>query len=167
MKTSYKRAHTKARIKAQSTEGSEKFVTVNAVRQVLDNREVTTGNGSDEVGIKALEGYFDNLAASTANKKSVLEKLVVNNAKLSATNEDLVAIVKKYSTRIRISNERSTASRKWAAVGQHKGSDTQRCAPIAKSKFIYFRFTMLGLADGPTPSRLDFPTRRAIILILC
>ena len=42
----------------------------------------------------ALEGYFDNLCAAATNEKSVLEKLVAKNAKLAATNEDLVAIVK-------------------------------------------------------------------------
>ena len=36
--------------------------------------------------MKALEGYFDNLASVAANKKSVLEKLVANNATLAATN---------------------------------------------------------------------------------
>ena len=45
--------------------------------------------------MKALEGYFDNLAAAAVNKKSVLEQLVANNTKLALTNENLVAMVKE------------------------------------------------------------------------
>ena len=49
------------------------------------------------MGLKSLEGYFDNLAAaaSATNGKTVLEQLVASNAKLAATNEELVAVVKK------------------------------------------------------------------------
>ena len=47
--------------------------------------------------MKALEGYYINLAAAAINKISVLDQLVTNNAKLAATNEDLVAMVKKLS----------------------------------------------------------------------
>ena len=57
-------------------------------------------NGGDKVGMKAPEGYFDNLAAAEINNKSVLEQLVDNNSKLAATNEDLVAMVKKLSNEI-------------------------------------------------------------------
>ena len=45
--------------------------------------------------MKALEGYFDNLASAVVNEKSVLETLVANNTKLAANNESLVAMVKK------------------------------------------------------------------------
>ena len=108
-KTSYKRAHAKVRVKAQAVEGFDKFGAVNAADQVLKNSEVATENGGDEVGMKALEVYFDNLAAINNNKKSVLDQLVTNNANLAATNEYLVAIVKNYPTRISISNKRTTA----------------------------------------------------------
>ena len=47
------------------------------------------------MGMKDLEGYFDNLTAAATNKKLVLDQLVANNAKLAATNKYLVAIVKK------------------------------------------------------------------------
>ena len=30
-----------------------------------------------------------------------------------------------------------------------------------------FRFTMLGLADGPTPSQLYFPTGPVLVLVIC
>ena len=34
--------------------------------------------------------------------------------------------------------------------------------------FIYgLRFTMLGLADGITPSQPDFPNKQALVLVLC
>ena len=111
-KTTYKREHVKARVKAQTTEGSDKFGAANAAEKVLKTSKVETNNGGDEVGMKDLEGYFDNLAAAAINKKSVLEQLVANNAKISATNKDLVAIVKTFPTILRISNYKPTASRK-------------------------------------------------------
>ena len=96
-KTSSKRSHNKARVKAQAAEGSDKFGAANAAGRVFKNSKVATENGHNEVGMMALEGYFDNLCVAATNKKSVLEKLVAKNAKLAATNEDLVAIVKKLS----------------------------------------------------------------------
>ena len=45
--------------------------------------------------MKALKGYFDNIAAAAVNKKSVLQQLVLNNTKLAANNESLVDLVKK------------------------------------------------------------------------
>ena len=81
-------------------------------------------NGGDEVGMKSLEGYFDNLAAAAINKKSVLEQLVANNSKLDVNNEDLVAMVKNCLTRLRIPKEKPPASRKWAASGHHKERGT-------------------------------------------
>ena len=62
-----------------------------------------TNNGGNEVGTEALKGYFDNLAATTINDKSVLEQLFANNSKISATNEDLMALVKNIPKRLRIS----------------------------------------------------------------
>ena len=58
------------------------------------NSSVATDNGGKAVGLKALEEYFDNLAAASTNEKTVLEQLVACNAKLAATNEELVAVVK-------------------------------------------------------------------------
>ena len=49
----------------------------------------------DNDGVKALEGNFDNLATAAVNEKSILEQLVLNNTKLAASNERLVALVKK------------------------------------------------------------------------
>ena len=57
--------------------------------------------GVDDGVMKALEGYFDNLAAAGVNENSVLEQLVVNNTKLVATNENLVAMVKKLTNDIK------------------------------------------------------------------
>ena len=69
---------------------------------VHNTSKVETNNGVDKVGMKDLEGYFDNLAAAAVNNKSVLELLVANNAKLAATNNELFAIVKKLSNKIKI-----------------------------------------------------------------
>ena len=49
----------------------------------------------DDGSIKSLEGYFDNLAASAVNEKSVLDQLVANKTKIAANNESLVTMVKK------------------------------------------------------------------------
>ena len=51
--------------------------------------------------MKSLEGYLDNLATATVNEKSVLDQLVENNTKLSATNENLATIVKKLTNNIK------------------------------------------------------------------
>ena len=92
--TPYKRARTKARVKAQYTEGSDKCGAANAAEKVLKTSEVETNNGGNNVSMKALGGYFYNLASAAINKKVVLEQLVANNSKLAATNKDLVEIVK-------------------------------------------------------------------------
>ena len=44
--------------------------------------------------MKAFEGYLDKLAVTATNKKLVLDQLLANNAKLAASNKDLVVIVK-------------------------------------------------------------------------
>ena len=50
--------------------------------------------------MKALEGYFNNLAIAVIIEKLVLEKLVANNTKLVPTNENLVVVVKKLTNYI-------------------------------------------------------------------
>ena len=57
---------------------------------------MATDDDRDEVGMKDLEGHSENLAAVATNKKSVTEQLVDNNAKLTATNKEVVAIVKTF-----------------------------------------------------------------------
>ena len=52
-------------------------------------------DGGDTMGLKSLGGYFCNLDAAETNKKKILEKLVASNAKLAATNEELVSVMKK------------------------------------------------------------------------
>ena len=89
----------KAMVKAQSAERAENFGAANAANRDLGvcfekNSGVTTYDRGDEVGLKALKGYFDNVAASTNNEKTVLEQLVASNAKLATKNEELVAVVK-------------------------------------------------------------------------
>ena len=93
-----KKAHTKDGVKAQAAEGANKFGAANAAKRDLrvgfeKNSGVTTDDGDDTVGLKALKGYFDNVAASTNNEKTVLEQLVASNAMLATKNEELVAVV--------------------------------------------------------------------------
>ena len=99
MNNCYKKAHAKARIKAQAAKGSDKFGAANAAEQYLgvgfkNSSGVTTNNGGKLLGLKALNGYFENLAAAATNEKTILEQLFASNAKISATNEELVAVVK-------------------------------------------------------------------------
>ena len=51
--------------------------------------------------MKALEGYFNNLAAASVNEKGVLQQLVLNNTPLTTSNESLVALVKKLNGHIK------------------------------------------------------------------
>ena len=75
-----------------------------------------TNQGINDGGIKSLEGYFDNLAAARVNEKLVLEQLVANNTKLAATNENLVAIIKKLTNNIKYP-ERETSRLKKGGQG--------------------------------------------------
>ena len=95
-KTAYKRAHARLRVKAQATKGLDKFGVANAAERVLKTSEVDTNNGGNEVGMKSLEVYVDKISAAKINNKSVVEQLFTNNSKLAATNDDLLAIVKKF-----------------------------------------------------------------------
>ena len=81
--------------------------------------------------MESLEGYFDNLAAAAVNKKSVLEKLVVNNTKLAATNENLVVVVKKMTSNIKYLEREPPASRK-----AEKASGIRPCAHITRNDGI-------------------------------
>ena len=93
-KEAYKKAHAKARIKAQANEGTVKFGAANSASHQEITQNVENNQGVDDGGMKALEGYFDNLAAAAVNEKLVLEKLVANNTELAANSKNLVAMVK-------------------------------------------------------------------------
>ena len=75
-KAAYKKAHTQSIVKAQANDGTAKFGAANSAA-----RQDTTGPSDDnkleveDGGIKALEGYFDNLAAAAVNEESVLQQL--------------------------------------------------------------------------------------------
>ena len=56
----------------QANEGSIKFGAENSAARVETKNtthKVETNHGVDEWGMKALEGYFYNIAAATVNKK--------------------------------------------------------------------------------------------------
>ena len=97
----YKKAHAKARIKAQANEGTVKFGAANSATHLETTQNVENNQGVDDGGMKYLEGYFDNLAAAAVNEKSVLENLVANNTKLAATNKNVFAMVKKLTNDIK------------------------------------------------------------------
>ena len=94
-KTTYKNSHAQARVKAQANDGSAKVGAENSeVRQYKQNPPIGNKLEEEDVGIKALEGYFDNLAAAALNEKFVLQQLVLNNTTLTTSNESLVALFK-------------------------------------------------------------------------
>ena len=98
----YKQAHTKARVKAQATNGSVKFGAANsAAHQEAAHLSLDNKFEEDSGDVKTLKGYFDNLAAAAVNEKYVLKQLVLNNTTLATSNESLVALVKKRTTKSR------------------------------------------------------------------
>ena len=55
-------------IKAQANKSSVKFGAANSSARLETTQGVETNQGVDEGGMKALEGYFDNLTAAAVNK---------------------------------------------------------------------------------------------------
>ena len=113
----YKKAHAKVRVKAQANEGSVKFGAANSEARLETTQGAETNKGVDEGGMKSLDGYFDNLAAATVNKKSVLKQLVANNNKVAATNKNLVAIVKKLTNDINYLERETSCLKKTGGQG--------------------------------------------------
>ena len=68
-KVAYKKAHAQSRIKAQANDGTTKFGAANsAARQDTTRPTVENQLEVEYGGIKALEGYFDNLADTAVNE---------------------------------------------------------------------------------------------------
>ena len=67
-KSTHKRSHAKARVKAQANDGSANF---GAVKSAAHLHKITPPLNSqleeDGIGLKSLEGYFDNLNATALN----------------------------------------------------------------------------------------------------
>ena len=68
-KRAYNKAHPKARIKAQANEGTVKFGAANSAAHQKITQNVENKQAVDDRGMKALEGYFNNLAAAAVNEK--------------------------------------------------------------------------------------------------
>ena len=65
----YKKAHAQARIKTQANDGTAKFGAANsAARQETTRTTVDIQIEVEDGGIKALEGYFHNLAVAAVNE---------------------------------------------------------------------------------------------------
>ena len=86
----------------------------------------------DDGGIKALEGYFDNLAVAAVNEKSALQQLVLNNTTLATSNESLVALVQKITGDIK-NLERDNSRLKKG--GQVSGRSTTLCHHCKKEGY--------------------------------
>ena len=115
------RSHAKARVKAQATEGSDRFGAENADERFLTTSEVETNNSGNKVVMKSIEGYFKNLTAAVINNKSLIEQLVTNDYKLAATNEDLVAVVKQLSNKIKNPEKETSRFKKTGGSGASQG----------------------------------------------
>ena len=94
-KLAYKQAHAKARVKAQAHGGNTKFGAANSAAPPESQRPLDAQHEGAGENITPPEGYFTNLAAAATNEKEILNQLVLNNTTLTATNESLVALVKK------------------------------------------------------------------------
>ena len=140
--------HAKAIVKTQTAEGSDKFGATNATGQVLKNSEVATGKGGNKVGMKVLEGYFDNLAAAATNRESFLEQLVANNVKLAATNEDLVAILKRVSNKNKDPQQESYRIKKTDSSGATQGKRDPTVCPHFKKEVYHSPDDCFGLAKN-------------------
>ena len=83
----------------------------------------------DGVGLKALKGYFNNLASASMKEKGVIQQLVLNNTTLATSNERLVALIKKLSGDI-TNLEREISRLKKG--GQVSASNTTLCTNFNK-----------------------------------
>ena len=97
-KYAYKQVHAKVRVKAQAHEGNVKFGAANpAACQENVNPPLDNQLEEDSVGLKALRGYFNNLAVAAVTKKGVLQQLVLNSTTIYISNDSLLDFVKKVS----------------------------------------------------------------------
>ena len=123
--TAYKKAHVQASVKAQAKDGSAKFGASNyAARQDKPTPPLDNKLEEEDVGIKSLEGYFDNLVAASVNENSVLQQLVLNNTTLTTSNESLVALFKKLNGDIKNLERENSRLKK---VGQVSTINTTLC----------------------------------------
>ena len=129
----YKKAHAQARVKAQASDGTAKFGAANSAA-LQDKTKPPLYNQLEEedFGIKALEGYFDNLAAAAVNEKSVLQKLVLNNTTLTTSNESLVTLFKKITGNVKNIEQENSRLKKG---GQVSNRSTTLCNNCKKEGF--------------------------------
>ena len=84
--------------------------------------------------IKALEGYFGNLAAVAVNEKSVLQQLVLNNTTLTTSNESLVDLLKRLNVDIKNLERKTRAS----IIAERSAPVTEPSATITRRRaFTY------------------------------
>ena len=127
-KTAYKRAHAKARVKAQANDGSVKFGAANyAAFQETTNPPLDNQIEEDGGDLKTLEGYFDNLAVNAVNEKGVFQQLVLNNTTISISNKSLVALVKKLSNDIKNLKQKISRPKKGGHVSARTSTLCANC----------------------------------------
>ena len=126
-KLAHNKAHAQARIKAQANDGTAKFGAENsAARQDTTRPTVNNQLEVEDGGIRAIEGYFDNLYAAVVNEKSVLQQLVLNNTMFTTSNESLVVLIKKLTGDIK-NLERENSYLKTGGSRQVSNRSTTLC----------------------------------------
>ena len=132
-KTAYKKAHAQSRVKSQANDGSAKFGAANsAARQDKQNPPLDNQLEEEEVGIKALEGSLDKLAAAAVNEKSVLQQLVLNNTTLTTSNDSLVVLVIKLTGDMKNQEQKISRLKKGRQVSTR---NTTLCTNCKKEGF--------------------------------
>jgi hypothetical protein len=112
-KAMYRVAEKKSKIKIKAAGGKDQFGSANAATDETPPPD----DNNEPVGLPALEGYFDNLAAAAVNEKAVLETLVTTNATLTASNAELSATVTKLTNDVRhLQQENNSLRRKGTAA---------------------------------------------------
>ena len=129
---SYKKAHAQSRIKTQANEGTLNFGAANSAAHQETTINIENQQEVDGSCMKALEGYFDNLATTAVNKQSILQQLVLNNTKLATSNESLVSLVKKLTGYIKNLERENSCIKK---DGQVSGRSTTLCHNCKKEGY--------------------------------
>ena len=95
-KPTYCAATKKSVIKKKAAGGKDQFeATHSATPPLIASAPMGGDNEGTPIGLSALDGYFDNIAADATNEESVLDELVTNLITLTTRNAEMAATIKK------------------------------------------------------------------------
>ena len=102
-KTTHRAAAKKALIKKKSASRKDQFGVAHTVTPPLgDDTAGNTAGKNQPMGLAALNGYFNNIAAAATNEKAILEELATNLTTLTTSNAEMAATINK----IRVENRK-------------------------------------------------------------